>query len=121
MRSRRMAWWWVVCLAVVALVPMEEGALANSGGRCAPLNPAFVRWQAQGRLVVPDKETLRRNGRIPSPVDLSHVRRRSRGITAELPVSFDLRTRGGVSPVRDQSAWGTCWTFAALGSLESFL
>ena len=104
MGSRRRVLWWGVGLAVLALVPLEEGALANAGGRCAPLNPAFVRWQAQGSSVVPDKETLRRKGRIPSPVDLSHVRRRSRGIAAELPVSFDLRTRGGVSPVRPSRA-----------------
>ena len=121
MGNRRRVLWWGVGLAVLALVPLEEGALANAGGRCAPLNPAFVRWQAQGSSVMPEKEAMRRKGRVPSPVDLSHVRWRTRGIAAELPVSFDLRTRGGVPPVRDQSAWGTCWAFAALGSLESFL
>jgi len=42
-------------------------------------------------------------------------------MVAEIPASFDLRSRGGVSPVRDQSDWGACWTFGALGSLESFL
>ena len=37
------------------------------------------------------------------------------------PSSFDLRDLGKVSPVRNQNPWGTCWAFAALGSLESNL
>lgn len=35
--------------------------------------------------------------------------------------AFDLRDSGKVSNVKDQSPYGTCWTFAALGSLESCL
>jgi C1A family cysteine protease len=37
------------------------------------------------------------------------------------PAAFDLRLRGKVGPVRDQGRFGTCWAFAALGSLESAL
>ena len=37
------------------------------------------------------------------------------------PASLDLRTLGKLSPVRDQLAWGTCWTFATCASLESGL
>jgi C1A family cysteine protease len=37
------------------------------------------------------------------------------------PSSFDLRTLGKVSPVKNQGSYGTCWAFAALGSLESNL
>ena len=36
-----------------------------------------------------------------------------------LPSSYDLRSRGKLSPVQDQGKFGTCWAFAALGSLES--
>jgi C1A family cysteine protease len=38
---------------------------------------------------------------------------------AAAPVSFDLRSVGGVSPVKDQSPYGTCWAFATIASLES--
>ena len=38
-----------------------------------------------------------------------------------LPESFDLRTKGKVSEVRDQGRWGTCWAFASLAALESSL
>ena len=37
------------------------------------------------------------------------------------PTSLDLRTLGKLPPVRDQLAWGTCWTFATCASLESSL
>ncbi len=38
-----------------------------------------------------------------------------------LPEKFDLRDYGRVTPVRDQGSSGTCWAFAALGSLETSL
>ena len=37
------------------------------------------------------------------------------------PSTYDLRTTGKLTPVRDQGAYGTCWAFAAAGSLESGL
>ena len=36
-----------------------------------------------------------------------------------LPVSYDLRTYGRIPPIRSQNPWGTCWSFAALSSVES--
>ncbi|WP_298500036.1 C1 family peptidase [uncultured Methanobrevibacter sp.] len=38
-----------------------------------------------------------------------------------LPDKFDLRDYGWVSPVRDQGNMGACWTFGAMGALESAL
>lgn len=40
---------------------------------------------------------------------------------AALPSSFDLRTTGVLSSVKDQKNTGSCWAFAALGSAESNL
>ena len=36
-----------------------------------------------------------------------------------LPVSYDLRKLGRVTPIRNQESWGTCWAFAAMSSVES--
>ncbi len=68
------------------------------------------------------------NGEIPSPQDFSSTR----GISPARAMSpgsdgtyyppvFDLRTKGKVSPVRDQGSAGSCWAFASYGSLESSL
>ena len=64
-------------------------------------------------------------GHRPAPRDLSYLRGvqaipQSRVFKA-YPASYDLRTLGRVTPVKDQGSYGTCWTFASLGSLESGL
>ena len=38
-----------------------------------------------------------------------------------VPTSYDLRTKSRTSEVRNQGSYGTCWSFAALGALESSL
>ena len=38
-----------------------------------------------------------------------------------LPSSYDLRTLGYVTPVKNQNPYGTCWAFGSLGALESAL
>ncbi len=40
---------------------------------------------------------------------------------AELPQKYDLRDEGAVPEVRDQLDSGSCWAFAGLSSLESYL
>lgn len=35
------------------------------------------------------------------------------------PAKFDLRERGTVTPVRNQSPWGTCWSFATVAASET--
>ena len=35
------------------------------------------------------------------------------------PEKFDLRDRGVVTSVKDQSPWGTCWSFATMGASEA--
>ena len=36
-----------------------------------------------------------------------------------LPARFDLRERGVLTPIKDQSPWGTCWSFATIAAAEA--
>jgi Synergist-CTERM protein sorting domain-containing protein len=95
-------------------------------GSSAPLNPDFVRYQAEvklgrlrGALAGYSDHPL---GGQPDPFDLSHlkgVRLLSRGRGDSFPVSYDLRTEGVITPVKNQDPFGTCWTFGTMASLES--
>jgi len=42
-------------------------------------------------------------------------------LLADLPSSYDLRDLGLVTSVKDQSTTGSCWTFAMLAAVESYL
>ena len=40
-------------------------------------------------------------------------------VEGEFPSKFDLRNEGLVTSVKDQSPWGTCWSFGAIAASES--
>lgn len=92
----------------------------------APLNPEYVKWvqahstSGYGPASEPDEGEF--YGLVPMPVDLSHLAAnppKVSGVMDDLPVSYDIRKFGWVSPVRRQSPFGTCWAFAAIGAMES--
>ncbi len=115
-------------LSVVVLFPMV--LFAQVGGDRpvvvqAPLNPEFVKYQ---KAAAPARAASRTTtsghglGWIPSPHAVPASR--SQGgyqAAAPPPASYDLRTEGRVSGVRDQGYCGSCWAFATFGSLESAL
>jgi C1A family cysteine protease len=97
----------------------------------APLNPAFVqamlnRSAAQGTTLSLDGIIRQVNGHVPLPVKVAIPPKVAAETAAEasassLPAAYDLRSLTRVTPVRDQGSYGTCWAFAAIGSLESAL
>ena len=117
-----------LALGAALLVLAVAAPLAAAAGaelRAAPLSAAFVRYQAELKLrrtLGLDRVPGFRPGLIPAPMDPpASSGARLGAARASYPPSFDLRDRGKVSPVKDQRPYGTCWAFAALGSLESRL
>lgn len=98
------------------------GDLSNPGE--APLNPYFVQFQrAIERGTVPHAVTDDGFGlgERPAPVDLSHVQNVEPPMFMDsYAATYDLRTLGKLTPVKNQGSCGSCWTFGAYASLESY-
>jgi C1A family cysteine protease len=92
----------------------------------APLNPGFLDWLNRPLSLNAEEgagQAELNYGYIPSPFDWSHLQSETPLSPQRLgtPTSYDLRTLGEVTPVRDQGACGGCWTFGTYGSVESWL
>jgi C1A family cysteine protease len=118
----------VLVLAAGALVVFtsgnDEGPQIRSAFREAPLNPEFVRYMYERIPGQPwggytkDGHPL---GLIPNPQDTSHYVNDGETVDiSSLPATYDLRTKNKLTSVKDQANCGSCWSFAAFGSLESF-
>ena len=124
---RRTISWLALLIALSALVlaaPLAASAAPKLRG--APLSAEFLRYQADFKVrhtLGLDRVPSFRSGLVPAPMDPSAIEGALPGAAARAsyPSSYDLRDHGKLSPVKDQGANGTCWTFATFGSLESCL
>jgi len=88
----------------------------------APMNPEFLRYMEMVRageweMPVVDGHYL---GYIPDPMYVEPDPGRVDGaVSKQLPSSYDLRSEGLLTPVKDQLGCGSCWTFSNMASVES--
>ncbi len=124
----------VIVVALIAGITFAVPAAAMEGQSSiaisvAPINPDFLAYQktAEENVLASSEEGGERPpGLIPPPLDLSHIgtsesRPAPMLMREALPVAYDLRSQGRVTPVKDQGRVGSCWAFSAIASLESSL
>ena len=128
----------LIAVALTLLLSVSGGgAFAEGELVSAPLNPEFVAYMEglqKERVMAPGAAYEGYGlGLVPSPLNLDYLAginifgvpqaadMAEAPLRLGLPVSYDLRTQGKLTPVRDQSTGNTCWAFATYGSMESNL
>jgi C1A family cysteine protease len=109
----------VIPIPTVVPTPEDTPTPFPDSGSLAPINPAFL------TAIASHSDEIGNLGYLPSPFDTSYLKGRDVAFSETeafaLPSSYDLRSLGKVTPVKDQSSCGSCWGFATYGSLESVL
>jgi C1A family cysteine protease len=113
---------------LLMLVPLVQAASATADElHAAPLNPEFIRYVTEKSYDSQVQVSTQGLGLRPSPIyrpeikDVPMFGSTAGDRSTSYPATYDLRTLGRVSPVKDQGYFGTCWAFATYGSLESTL
>ena len=114
---RRMA---LTLLIALSLCLSVWGQAESDEERLAQINEALAGFsdeEAQGLLKLGTELNEGSNSRYHMADIYTELVWHSIGDT--FPEKFDLRSRGTVTPVKDQSPWGTCWSFGTVAACET--
>ena len=89
----------------------------------APLNQKFVNAQSNKSVLIDSKQKKSKYslGHIEAPFKLPSTKVNNLKQKTTFPSTYDLRTTGKLTPVRDQLTSNSCWAFASIASVESSL
>ncbi len=103
----------LLAVLLLTLCGLPSPVLADGNPRLSPQTQEFIRSL--------EERGLQSSELVPDPITLSHARGQAVFPAVAYPASYDLRTLGKLTPVKNQNPFGTCWAFASLASLESGL
>ncbi|MBP7496032.1 MAG: hypothetical protein KA792_00005 [Bacteroidales bacterium] len=98
-------------------------AYSQGEGVLSPLNPDFLKYRVAieaDKFINSSKDGFPL-GYIPSPAkpDFTNYFKKKKKSKNDFPATYDLRTLGLLTSVKYQGDCGACWSFAALGAVES--
>ncbi len=111
-------------ISIAALILLQNAEAQSEKLQIQPMNPKYVRYvQEKADRALPKSSEGYKLGYVPAPFgfDLSKPSGAVEKNSEFYDASYDLRTGGRVSSVKNQNPWGTCWSFATYASLESCL
>lgn len=108
------------CLIAAGMLLLGAFSAWAVDARVAPVNPAFEAWRDGSIPLAKSGDFV--PGLVPLPwKQILFPSDGASGGQKDLPASYDLRTLGDLTGIRNQGLCGSCWAFASYASAESWL